>query len=77
MTADSVGLDEALISWVGRTQRVYDVYSCDGALGVDACFDPISSLTGIVFSVDGVTSVVDTAYSDVDLRYYRVRVRMQ
>jgi len=77
MTADSVGADEVLISWNGCTDRIYDVYSCDSELGVDACFDPILSLTGIVFSVDGSTSVVNTISSDVDTRYYRVRVRMQ
>jgi len=68
---------ELSISWYGRTNRTYDVYRCDELLESGNGFEPVDSLTNIVFSEDGVTSVMDSASSNFDIRFYRVRVKMQ
>ena len=66
--------DVTLLSWIGRSNRVYGVEFLDGGIGSPQ-FCPVETLNGILSSSNGLLQVADPSGGTSPLRQYRLSVQ--
>ncbi|HMJ66813.1 MAG TPA: thrombospondin type 3 repeat-containing protein, partial [Candidatus Binatia bacterium] len=63
-----------VLSWMARSNRVYDLHFFDGSLRSDAQFCPVEALTSIRSTTNGLLQVNDPSGIGAPLRTYRLSV---